>query len=106
MEIVLPDGRKATVLGPVTSMSVKIRLEDGRETLWPSDKITEVKEGEDTLKMVVVPAHDRLKELNKDLEDMLSVGVAYTDADGKMRELCGQLKSEIYRNFIEKWGLI
>jgi hypothetical protein len=104
MEIVLPDGRKATVLGPVTTKSVKIRLEDGRETLWPSDKIKEVKEGEDTLKMIVVPAIERLKELNDDIALLNSSGVGFINQS--LNDLKKKLAKEAIKDFEKKWGLI
>jgi hypothetical protein len=104
MEIVLPDGRKATVLGPVTSKSVKIRLENGRETLWPSDKLREVKEGEDTLKMVIVPAIDRLRELNDDMTLLNSSGIHFISSS--LNDLKKKLAKEALKDFENKWGLI
>lgn len=109
MEITLPDGRKATVIGQVTDKMSKIRFEDGREVMWPTDKIPQpVKEGEDTLKLVVVPAIDRLEELKKDFERMLAVRVWSSEIkdDDFIYPLAEKLFNESQMEFDKKWGLI
>jgi len=110
MEITLPDGRKATVLNQVTKDHTKIRLEDGREVYWPTAKIPiPPKEGEDTFKVVIVPAIDRLSELVKDrrvLGDLLPVNLFTDEFNYKYNELYDQLSEEAVKEFSKKWGLI
>jgi len=114
MDITLQDGRKATLLGQVTDKMSKIRLEDGRETLWPTAKIPQqAKEGEDTLKLVVVPAIDRLRELEGDCEFLFKSVPTGSDDDIKSLqdlknaaiELIKQLREEAIKEFKHKWGL-
>jgi hypothetical protein len=105
MEITLPDGRKATVLNQATKDHTKIRLEDGREVMWPTAKLTlSPKEGEDTLKVVVTPAIDRLEEFSKDFFRIVSV--EYNGMDEKQLSVYHELIDEAFKEFNKKWGLI
>lgn len=109
MEVTLkPDNRKATIVGGISDDLVKVKLEDGREIPWPVSKINmPPKEGEDTLKMVVIPAIDRLKELRTDLTNLENLGITLSGDNGldKFIELCNQLGDQALNEFKQKWGL-
>lgn len=105
MEVTLkPDNRKATIIGGISDDLVKVRLEDGREFPWPISKINmPAKEGEEALKMVVVPAIDRLAELESDRKK-LGFGLD-GQTDKKYKELLHELRRQAAKEFIHKWGL-
>jgi hypothetical protein len=116
MQITLPDGRKATVMNGNDKLSW-IRLEDGREVLWPTKDIPQPeKEGEDTIKMVVVPAIDRLEEVQRYLK---AVRVKINETETvcgtiievephdfiKLVEIEQELIKEVIQEAKEKWQL-
>lgn len=117
MEVTLkPDNRKATIIAGISDDLVKVRLEDGREFPWPISKINmPPKEGEDTLKMVVIPAINRLEELQNEYQIIFN-GVpvelfpedlkAYNNTKQAAQELIGELKEQSLTEFKQKWGLI
>lgn len=113
MEITLPDGRKATVIGQVTDKLTKIRLEDGRESMWPTDKIQPPKEGEDTLKVVIIPAIDRLIEFHKDFCAISKAKEFLDSAVRKVNDDMNESEVELFKTLLEesiedyrkKWGL-
>lgn len=109
MEVTLkPNNRKATIISGISDDLVKVRVEDGRELVWPISKINmPPKEGEDTLKMVVIPAIDRLEELKNDVKRLKAVDIdlgagptyeAYT-------KVLSKLSDEAIKEFTNKWGL-
>lgn len=108
MEVTLkPDNRKATIIGGINDDLVKIRLGDGREFPWPVSKINmPPKEGEETLKMVVIPAIDRLNELLKDYQNVRVLCDIPEPNDfpgyNKLKDL---LKEEAVKEFKQKWNL-
>lgn len=109
MQITLPGGRKATVIGQVTDKMIKIRLEDGRETLWTTDKLPKQTEGEDTLKLVVIPAIDRLEEMAKDRKRLTEMKAWITQTRTKDKvfiDMFNGLYTEALKEFKQKWGLI
>lgn len=108
MEVTLkPDNRKATIVGGISDDLVKVKLEDGREIPWPVSKINmPPKEGEETLKMVVIPAIDRLEELRKDrkrlLDNNIPINMDQIDNYVKLENI---LMQESENEFYNKWGL-
>lgn len=110
MEVtLLPDKRKGTIIGSLDSKTVKVRLEDGREVPWPVDRIQQSpKEGEETLKVVKIPAIDRLEELIKDRDRIRAakIWVVKTKPEDKeFIDLFNQLRNECQEEFNKKWGL-
>jgi hypothetical protein len=106
MQITLPDGRKATVIDQIDDKMVKLKLEDGREVMWPVKKLLEPKkEGEDTIKMVVVPAIDRLKEFKAEKDILINMSDFVDRLTGKELELAVDLFNQSCDDFSKKWGL-
>lgn len=100
MEITLPDGRKAVVIGELgkfTNLFI-----DGKEVLWPTEKLPKPDKGPEEIKVVIIPAIDRLRELEDEYK------LLYTN-DGKVFNdyvrLKLQLIYEARKEFKQKWGL-
>lgn len=105
MQITLPDGRKATVIGQATNDMVTIQFEDGRQSMWPISKLPKP-EGEDTLKLVKVSALERYFEFRKDSEVIRHDPTDYPEINLlKYYELLGKIHSEALQEYKEKWGL-
>jgi hypothetical protein len=111
MNITLPDGRKATVVNQINDKMVTIRFEDGRETMWPVDKLPKEKEGEDTLKMVKVSALEKYAEFKRDLKAVRMSkntqpdDLFNDDATLKFINLDDKLHNDALDEFKQKWGL-
>lgn len=108
MEVTLkPDNRKATIISGINDDLVKVRLEDGREFPWPISKINmPPKEGEEALRMVVVPAIDRLDELLKDYQRVRGLCDLPEPNDfPSYNKLKDELREEAVKEFKQKWGL-
>lgn len=107
MEVKLSTGQRAAVIGDGPNDTAKIRLEDGRETYWPKKKIEEPESDEPELKMVKVPAIDRLKEFDAEANLIFTncpVDIS-TEQQNKVLELRNELLKEAHQDFYKKWGL-
>lgn len=110
MEVTLkPDNRKATIIEDMSESHVKVRLEDGRVVPWPKSRINQPpKEGEETLKLVIIPAIDRVEELKRDAERLSSVVEWFMNVPNEATygNLASELLMQAKKEFNEKWGLI
>lgn len=109
MEVTLkPDNRKATVIEDISESMVKVLLDDGRTVPWPKSRINmPPKEGEETLKVIIIPAIDRLEELTNDRQRLIDCNIPIApDKISNYTNLEHGLKTEAEQEFYKKWGLI
>lgn len=105
--VILPDGRKAELI-QWGELHCRLKLEDGREILWPREKLPKEQTAEPEFNMVIIPAIDRLEEMVRDRKRLMNIKLWIHESkttDKEFVDLFNELFLEARNEFNKKWGL-